>query len=150
MADRIVIMKDGHIQQVGTPAEVFHRPANTFVAQFIGAPSMNMLDAVWRGGRLHVAGQELAADLALSEGSALTVGIRPDDLVVSDQAGLFAGKVNVLEPLGTETLAYVDIGGREVIAKADGRTPPALGAHVQLAADLANMHLFDSTGKAIR
>jgi multiple sugar transport system ATP-binding protein len=150
MADRIVIMKDGHIQQVGTPAEVFHRPANVFVAQFIGAPSMNMLDAIWRGGRLHVVGQELAADLNLSEGSSLTVGIRPDDLVVSDAQGLIEGVVNVLEPLGSETLVYVDIGGREVIAKADGRMPPQLGARVQLAADLANMHLFDQSGKAIR
>jgi multiple sugar transport system ATP-binding protein len=150
MADRIVIMKDGHIQQVGTPAEVFHRPANVFVAQFIGAPSMNMLDAIWRGGRLHVLGQELAADLNLSEGSSLTVGIRPDDLVVSDAQGLVEGVVNVLEPLGSETLVYVDIGGREVIAKADGRMPPQLGARVQLAADLANMHLFDQSGKAIR
>jgi multiple sugar transport system ATP-binding protein len=150
MADRIVIMKDGHIQQVGTPAEVFHRPANVFVAQFIGAPSMNMLDAIWRGGRLHVVGQELAADLNLSEGSSLTVGIRPDDLVVSDAQGLVEGVVNVLEPLGSETLVYVDIGGREVIAKADGRMPPQLGARVQLAADLANMHLFDQSGKAIR
>lgn len=150
MADRIVIMKDGHIQQVGTPAEVFHRPANVFVAQFIGAPSMNMLDAIWRGGRLRVAGQALAADLNLSEGSSLTVGIRPDDLVVSDAQGLFEGVVNVLEPLGSETLVYVDIGGREVIAKADGRMPPQLGARVQLAADLANMHLFDQSGKAIR
>jgi multiple sugar transport system ATP-binding protein len=150
MADRIVIMKDGHIQQVGTPAEVFHRPANVFVAQFIGAPSMNMLDAIWRGGRLHVLGQELAADLNLSEGSSLTVGIRPDDLVVSDAQGLIEGVVNVLEPLGSETLVYVDIGGREVIAKADGRMPPQLGARVQLAADLANMHLFDQSGKAIR
>ena len=150
MADRIVIMKDGHIQQVGTPAEVFHRPANVFVAQFIGAPSINMLDAIWRGWRLHVAGQELAADLNLSKGSSLTVGIRPDDLVVSDAQGLFEGVVNVLEPLGSETLVYVDIGGREVIAKADGRMPPQLGARVQLAADLANMHLFDQSGKAIR
>ncbi|MCC5958322.1 MAG: sn-glycerol-3-phosphate ABC transporter ATP-binding protein UgpC [Rhodobacteraceae bacterium] len=150
MADRIVIMKDGHIQQIGTPAEVFHRPANTFVAQFIGAPSMNMLDARWQGGRLHLAGQDLTADLNLPDGSALTVGIRPDDLIVSETPGLFSGTINVLEPLGTETLAYVDIGnGYEVIAKASGRMPPKLGAHVDLVADLANMHLFDQNGKAI-
>jgi multiple sugar transport system ATP-binding protein len=109
-----------------------------------------MLDAIWKGGRLHVAGRELAADLKLSEGSSLTLGIRPDDLIVTEAEGLFQGKVNVLEPLGTETLAYVDIGGREVIAKADGRTPPKLGAQVHLTADLANMHLFDQSGKAIR
>lgn len=149
MADRIVIMKDGHIQQVGTPTEVFHKPANTFVAQFIGAPSMNMLDARWQGGRLHVAGQELGTELALAEGSAVTLGIRPDDLVVSPEPGLFSGRVNVLEPLGSETLVYVDIGGREVIARASGRNPPRLGESVHLAADLANMHLFDPSGKAI-
>ncbi|MGY6694822.1 MAG: ABC transporter ATP-binding protein [Roseinatronobacter sp.] len=149
MADRIVIMKDGHIQQIGTPAEVFHKPANTFVAQFIGAPSMNMLDARWQGGALHVAGQALPAKLSLPEDTALTVGIRPDDLQVSPGPGVFTGTVSVLEPLGTQTLVYVDIGGREVIAQASGRTPPHLGAHVSLAADLENMHLFDSSGKAI-
>ena len=149
MADRIVIMKDGHIQQIGTPAEVFHKPANTFVAQFIGAPSRNMRDARWQGGALHVAGQALPAKLSLPEDTALTVGIRPDDLQVSPGPGVFTGTVSVLEPLGTQTLVYVDIGGREVIAQASGRTPPHLGAHVSLAADLENMHLFDSSGKAI-
>ena len=149
MADRIVIMKDGHIQQIGTPAEVFHKPANTFVAQFIGAPSMNMLDARWQGGALHVAGQALPAKLSLPDDTPLTVGIRPDDLLVSPGPGVFSGTVSVLEPLGTQTLVYVDIGGREVIAQASGRTPPKLGAHVSLAADLENMHLFGSSGKAI-
>ncbi len=150
MADRIVIMKDGHIQQIGTPAEGFHKPANTFVAQFIGAPSMNMLDARWHGKRLHMAGEEMSVDLSLPEQSALTVGIRPDDLLVSDAPGVFSGTINVLEPLGAETLVYVDIGnGQEVIAKASGRQPPALGARVNLSLDPANMHLFDQTGKAI-
>ena len=79
----------------------------------------------------------------------MTVGIRPDDLQVSPGPGVFTGTVSVLEPLGTQTLVYVDIGGREVIAQASGRTPPHLGAHVSLAADLENMHLFDSSGKAI-
>lgn len=150
MADRIVIMKDGHIQQVGTPAEVFHQPANIFVAQFIGAPSMNMLPAQVKAGKLLVAGRavDLASDLA--EGSELTVGIRPDDLTVSDGPGLFEGTISVLEPLGSETLAYVDIGGREVVAQADGRTPPALGTKVQLTVDPANMHIFGADGVALR
>ena len=148
MADRIVIMKDGHIQQVGTPAQVFHEPANIFVAQFIGAPSMNMLQGMAQGGSVTVAGRSIARDTGQT--GPVTVGIRPDDLRVTDGPGSFEGRITVLEPLGSETLAYVDIGGAEVVARADGRTPPALGAVVQLAVDPANLHLFGPDGVAIR
>ena len=150
MADRIVIMKDGHIQQVGTPAEVFHEPANMFVAQFIGAPSMNLLPATVEGGRVTIAGQVVDLPRANAAGQGVTVGIRPDDLRVSEGAGLFRGTISVLEPLGSETLAYVDIGGVEVVARADGRQPPELGASVNLSADVANMHVFDASGQALR
>jgi multiple sugar transport system ATP-binding protein len=148
MADRIVIMKDGYIQQVGTPAEVFHKPANIFVAQFIGAPSMNMLAGAAQGGSVTVAGRSIARDTGQT--GPVTVGIRPDDLRVTDAQGSFEGRITVLEPLGAETLAYVDIGGAEVVARADGRAPPALGAVVQLAVDPANLHLFGADGVAIR
>ena len=76
MADRIVIMKDGAIQQVGTPAEVYHAPANTFVAQFIGAPAMNLLDGVWSGGRVRLShGSEIALpDLHATGGAARAAG----------------------------------------------------------------------------
>jgi len=150
MADRIVIMKDGHIQQVGTPAEVFHQPANTFVAQFIGAPSMNMLPARYAGGQIEAAGRKIAVVLPLPDGAELTLGIRPDDLTVSETPALFEGKVNVLEPLGAETLAHIDIGGRDLIAKADGRTPPAVGSTVHLSVETANLHFFDASGEALR
>lgn len=151
MADRIVIMKDGHIQQVGTPADVFHKPRNIFVAQFIGAPSMNLMDATYADGQIRAAGATVALPLDMAPGTALTLGIRPDDLTVTAGPGLFSGTVSVLEPLGTETLVYVDIGrGHEVIAKADGRSPPALGATVNLTAEAANMHLFNTNGEALR
>ncbi|MFN3844632.1 MAG: ABC transporter ATP-binding protein [Paracoccaceae bacterium] len=149
MADRIVIMKDGYIQQIGTPAEVFHKPANTFVAQFIGAPSMNMLDAVYANGHLTVDGDRLAVVLPLADGTPLTLGIRPDDLVVTADPGLFRGRISVLEPLGSETLAYVDIGGREVVAKASGRNPPAVGETVHLTADPQALHVFGPDGLSI-
>jgi multiple sugar transport system ATP-binding protein len=150
MADRIVIMKDGHIQQVGTPFEVFHHPVNMFVAQFIGAPSMNMLPAILENGRVIVAGKNIDLPLAAAGGAGVTVGIRPDDLRVTDAPGLFTGTISVLEPLGAETLAYVDIGGQEVVARADGRNPPKLGATVHLSADVANMHVFAANGEALR
>ncbi|MEP3279645.1 MAG: sn-glycerol-3-phosphate ABC transporter ATP-binding protein UgpC [Stappiaceae bacterium] len=152
LADRIVIMRDGHIQQVGTPFDVYHRPANTFVAQFIGAPSMNMLNGTWNDGAIHLEGglQVPAAEKSATNGSSVVLGLRPDDLVVSDSAPLFEGQVNVLEPLGADTLVYVGIEGQEVIAKASGRTPPALGATVSLSANPDNIYLFDAgTGEAL-
>ena len=152
MADRIVIMKDGHIQQVGTPAEVYHQPANTFVAQFIGAPSMNMVPGlVQGGGTIDLAtGGTLAFQRDLPEGRRIILGIRPEDLHPDPGKGVIEGTVNVREPLGHETLIYVGTSDGDVIAKADGRVPPELGATVQLGADPENLHIFDAeTGEAL-
>jgi len=153
MADRIVIMKDGHIQQVGTPAEVYHQPANTFVAQFIGAPSMNMIPGVaGSGGRIKLStGGSLAFGRALPEGRDIILGIRPEDLQAGHATGVIEGAVNVREPLGHETLIYVDTPNGDVIAKADGRLPPEVGEVVHLGAAPENMHVFDAqTGEALR
>ncbi|WP_306120077.1 MULTISPECIES: sn-glycerol-3-phosphate ABC transporter ATP-binding protein UgpC [unclassified Roseitalea] len=152
MADRIVIMKDGYIQQVGTPAEVYHKPANTFVARFIGAPSMNMIPgAVNGGGTLALeTGGTLAFDRPLPEGRKVTLGVRPEDLGPGHDNPVIEGKVTVREPLGHETLIYVGTASGEVIAKADGRTPPEVGETVRLGALTENMHVFDAeTGEAL-
>ncbi len=149
MADRIVIMKDGYIQQVGTPSEVYHKPANTFVAQFIGAPSMNILPGepveggiALPGGRVLPTGSELVNDVL--------VGVRPDDLHPDPEAPLIEGMVTVREPLGSETLIYVATEAGEVIAKADGRTPPEVGELVRLGAARDDIHVFDSrSGKVL-
>ncbi|WP_336065017.1 sn-glycerol-3-phosphate ABC transporter ATP-binding protein UgpC [Nitratireductor rhodophyticola] len=152
MADRIVIMKDGYIQQVGTPLEVYHKPTNTFVAQFIGAPSMNMLPGNWAGKGVKL-GDGLGIDLperSASEGADVILGIRPDDLVVTGGNGLFSGTVNIVEPLGADTLVYVGVNGHEVIAKASGREPPKAGDTVKLTANAGEMHLFDAkSGEAL-
>ncbi|MDP4991796.1 MAG: sn-glycerol-3-phosphate ABC transporter ATP-binding protein UgpC [Marivita lacus] len=152
MADRIVIMKDGHIQQVGTPAEVYHKPANTFVAGFIGAPSMNMLSGSVSQGKLRLgSGTMLELGLDMAEGRAVTVGVRPEDLHPGDGPALVRGPVTVREPLGHETLIYVGAEGQEVIAKADGRTPPEVGQEVTLTAAVETLHIFDAaTGDALR
>ena len=152
MADRIVIMKDGHIQQVGTPAEVYHKPANTFVARFIGAPSMNMLSGTVADGALRLgSGEVLEMGLNAVDGHAVTVGVRPEDLHPGAGPALVRGPVTVREPLGHETLIYVGTEGQEVIAKADGRTPPEVGEEVTLTAALDTLHIFDAaTGNALR
>ncbi len=151
MADRIVIMKDGHIQQVGTPDEVYHAPANTFVAQFIGAPSMNMLQGVGAEGGISLpSGIQFRGPLA-PNGVPLVLGVRPDDLHLDDGEPLVEGQVAVREPLGHETLIYVTTQGGEIIAKADGRRPPDVGETVRLRARPDRVHIFDAaTGQAIR
>lgn len=149
MADRIVIMKDGHIQQVGTPEDVYRNPANTFVARFIGAPSMNLVEGEARAGAIRLPGG-VDIDLKAAEGP-VTLGIRPDDLRPVEANGLLRGTVSVTEPLGPETLIYVDTPAGEMIAKASGRMPPKVGAQVDLGADLPDIHVFDrTTGEAIR
>lgn len=146
MADRIVIMKDGHIQQVGTPAEVYHKPANTFVARFIGAPSMNMLSArVTDGGVTLEGGQRVAVEFdKIPEVSDVLIGVRPDDLHPDDINPIISGRVTVLEPLGPETLIYVETPSGEVIAKADGRNPPKVGDTVYLGAGVEHLHMFNA------
>ena len=152
MADRIVIMKDGYIQQVGTPSEVYHKPANTFVAKFIGAPSMNLLEGTFRdGGVTLIGGKQVALNFnAASNGREVLVGVRPDDFHPDDVNPIIGGKVTVLEPLGPETLIYVDTPSGEVIAKADGRSPPQVGETVSLGAGSEHLHVFDAeTGDAL-
>ncbi|MGD1886942.1 MAG: ABC transporter ATP-binding protein [Cohaesibacteraceae bacterium] len=153
MADRIVIMKDGHIQQIGTPAEVYHSPANTFVAQFIGAPSMNLLQGTYEDGAvklfndvsLPLPGKEIA------NGRDVLLGVRPEDIgPASNGSALLNGQVSVAEPLGAETLIYVDVAGTEIIASGSGRNPPKAGDAIGLSADPASMHLFDAnTGTVV-
>ncbi|KMW59381.1 Maltose/maltodextrin transport ATP-binding protein MalK [Candidatus Rhodobacter oscarellae] len=152
MADRIVIMKDGHIQQVGTPSEVYHTPANTFVAQFIGAPAMNMLpgQAVENGAILLKTGDLVKADLPVGTGRQVTLGVRPEDLTDAAAEPFLEGQVALREPLGHETLIYVTTEMGEFIAKADGRRPPEVGATVRLGAEQENLHIFDAeTGSAL-
>jgi multiple sugar transport system ATP-binding protein len=156
MADRIVIMKDGWIQQTGTPAEVYHSPANVFVAQFIGAPSMNLMPVGMEAGWVILPGGGVfEVPFAGAAGTeTATLGIRPSDLSVLAQddprEAVFEGVVSVIEPLGSETLVHVSAQGQELVAQASGRTPPAPGESVRLWADPAETHLFDTaTGVAL-
>ncbi|MCV6594695.1 MAG: sn-glycerol-3-phosphate ABC transporter ATP-binding protein UgpC [Silicimonas sp.] len=153
LADRIVIMKDGHIQQVGTPSEVYHTPANMFVAQFIGAPAMNMIagEALENGDISLESGGRIAVDAAPGAGRKLVLGVRPEDLSTGAEKPILTGKVALREPLGHETLIYLETPAGEVIAKADGRRPPEIGAMVELGAAPENLHLFDAdTGATLR
>jgi multiple sugar transport system ATP-binding protein len=161
LADRIVIMRDGYVEQVGTPAEVFDRPVNTFVAGFIGSPPMNQLEAVVSGGRGRLSdGVEvpLPAGLKLGEGQPIVVGFRPDSFAPrghslhgADQSLSVTRPVLIAEPLGTETLLFAELGGREVQGKMLNPRAVAPGEMLEFTLDLARLHVFDkASGKSLR
>jgi multiple sugar transport system ATP-binding protein len=154
MADRIVVMHDGLVEQIGSPLELYDRPANLFVAGFIGSPAMNFLEgAVRRDGAARVetaAGARLplpaAADAA--EGRAVVYGVRPEHLDLADDG--FDAEVVVVEPTGSETQVFVRIGAQEIVAVFRERHRFAPGQKIRLRPRAAAAHVFDAaTGKRI-
>lgn len=148
MADRIVVMNNGLVQQVGPPLELYDRPANIFVAGFIGSPGMNFLPATFsKSGRAEavlVDGQKLRLPdgLPLSDGAAIMVGLRPEHLALSAEEGLSA-QVGVIEPLGLSTQFYARAAELELCVFALGRPVVRAGDVVRLSIDPAALHVFD-------
>ncbi|HEY6086288.1 MAG TPA: sn-glycerol-3-phosphate ABC transporter ATP-binding protein UgpC [Burkholderiaceae bacterium] len=145
MADRIVVMHDGLIEQIGTPLELFDRPRNLFVAQFIGSPAMNVFAGTLRSGAVEGLGQRWplpALASSAAEGQAVQYGIRPGDLSLA-AAGI-AAKVIVIEPTGAETELLVEVGGQQLILVMHGRTEVKPDQTVHLAVDAEKAHVFDA------
>ena len=159
LADRIVVMRDGRIEQIGAPTELYRRPVSMFVARFIGSPSMNMIPGAVAEGSGAVALDGIGTLSGLGElsrasaGRRIFLGVRPDDLRVATEAGGGAlsleARVGVIEPLGPETLVYAEVGGRELVAKADGRISLRRGDVVRLVADADELHVFDAETEAV-
>ncbi len=161
LADRIVIMRDGHVEQVGTPSDVFEHPVNTFVAGFIGSPPMNQLDARVSSGKAVLSdGLEvpLPADARVSEGQEIVVGFRPESFAPrghslhgADQSLMVNRMVTIAEPLGTETILFASVGGQEIQGKMLNPRPVAPGEQLEFTLDLQRLHVFDkATGKTLR
>jgi multiple sugar transport system ATP-binding protein len=138
LADRIAVMDAGRIRQLGTPREVFQRPANTFVANFIGSTPMNLLDAAVAGDGVRVGGTVLelpeAARGQVADGEPVVLGVRPEYLRVSasGQPGSLHGTVLVVEGLGTSALVSVEVGDATVAATVPEGSEPEIGAEVWL------------------
>lgn len=149
MADRIVVMRDGHIEQIGTPLQLFDRPRNRFVAQFIGSPSMNLIEGkLVRNGAgdfvdAHGHLWPVAGLNGTEHGRAVTYGIRPSDLAVGESHGSARARVVVVEPTGAETELMVDVGGQRIVAVHPGRTNALPESLVGLVADPSRGHVFD-------
>jgi len=143
MADRIVVMHDGIIEQIGTPLELFDRPGNLFVAQFIGSPAMNVMTGRVMGGAVQALGARwpLPPGVALADGDEVHYGVRPGDLHLVAQG--IAARVVVVEPTGAETELLLEVGGQKLTLVMHGRTDarPDDTVHVQLEA--AKAHVFD-------
>ncbi|MFN0183950.1 MAG: ABC transporter ATP-binding protein [Aquabacterium sp.] len=143
MADRIVVMHDGRIEQIGTPLELFDRPGNLFVAQFIGSPSMNILEATVGGGAAQALGAAwpLPPGAACADGARVHYGIRPTDIALA--ASGIPASVVVTEPTGAETELVVEVGGRQLVMVMHGRTAAQPGETVHLEVQAAHAHVFD-------
>ncbi len=143
LADRVVVLKDGLIEQVGSPLELYDHPANQFVAQFIGMPSMNMVAANAIPSFSSQTRGQLPGDGFL--------GVRPEGLRVhpgQDAAGV-PGRVDLVEALGADTLIHVDVDGVQLIARQNERTALRVGDAVAVELDPSVLHLFNRDGRAI-
>ncbi|WP_246998242.1 ABC transporter ATP-binding protein [Halosolutus gelatinilyticus] len=158
MGDRIAILNDGELQQIGTPLECYHTPANEFVAGFIGSPSMNFLDVTIRNGTLvhdeftYEPSAETAEALG-TDGTEYVLGIRPEDIeIVGDGTpGAIDATVNVVEPLGDVAHVHVDIGGESYTAAVNGTPNWGPGREIHVAFPEKDVHLFDGdTGDAVK
>ncbi|MDP9138122.1 MAG: sn-glycerol-3-phosphate ABC transporter ATP-binding protein UgpC [Pseudomonadota bacterium] len=153
MADRIVVLRDGVVEQIGAPLTLYDEPANTFVAGFIGSPAMNLLDGHIDGdGRRFLGGDGLAMPLAgtapLKAGMAVVLGIRPEHLniVSPGAAGSIAAEVVVVEPTGSETMVVARRGDIELTATSRWRPKVKAGERIGFKPDPAQLHLFNSAG----
>ncbi|GLQ17119.1 ABC transporter ATP-binding protein [Maritalea porphyrae] len=135
MADKIVVLQSGRIEQVGSPLELYNSPCNTFVAGFIGSPKMNLLSGK-----------------AAEKYNAHTIGVRPEHLSISDVKGDWEGVVGVSEHLGSDTFVHVHFDGSSepLTVRADGDLELEYGAKVYLTPDLKKLHRFDENGRAFK
>ncbi|KPF69692.1 sugar ABC transporter ATP-binding protein [Bosea sp. AAP35] len=154
LADRIVVLQGGRIEQIGTPLDLYNRPDNLFVAGFIGSPRMNLLPGtVARAGFVTVGegGHEIAcATGTLAPGASVTLGVRPEHLALAEGEGLPL-TIDLVERLGGESYLYgASPGLPQITLKLDGQSAHQRSETVFLALPSAQLHLFDQTGQAIR
>jgi ABC-type sugar transport system ATPase subunit len=162
MADKIVVLKDGNIEQVGSPHDLYHNPASRFVAGFIGSPKMNFLNGKIEAA--HEVGMEVRLDAGatvsvpvqpdkLLVGKPITLGVRPDDFSSSSaerEEIAIELDVDFVEHLGSVTYVYGNAGNEAVVARAPKAEPVISAGKIRLAASPADCHLFMTNGKALR
>ena len=156
LADRIVVMHDGIIEQIGTPLELFDKPGNLFVAQFIGSPSMNVFEGKLRALDDKYVVEALGVNWPVEhvsqgrDGQAVSYGIRPGDISIKTSGQGIPAKVIVIEPTGAETELLLEVGGTHIVTVMHGRTDAKPDDIVQLHIDANKAHIFEAqTGKRL-
>ncbi len=157
MGTRIAVMNGGRIQQVGTPLEVYDKPANVFVAQFIGTPPMNFFDATLtdNGTRLDAGKfslqvpKFLRGETASRSGAKVLVGVRPENVLEPSKSGRgetarISSTVEIVEPIGHEAIVHVRAGDALIVAAFDSHNMPKVGDQIDVVIELDSLHLFDS------
>ena len=151
MADRIVVMNGGRVEQVGAPVELYDKPVNTFVASFLGSPAMSFIPATVEDGAPDLArtgaGTPIRLPAACRPGSALMLGLRPENFTLADGAPDLAMDVDLVEPTGAETHLHGLCEGERIVAVIPGRPTARPGDRVGLALR-GGMHIFDAASKA--
>jgi len=148
LGDRIAVMRDGLVQQFGTPDDIYSRPATRFVAEFIGSPAMNIIDSQRTSGGLSAQGVELLLNgeqrgaLNGNAGAGISYGLRPESLVFSEKG--LPGTISMLEPTGPETYAMVDTAIGKLTARVAGKVHEHVGDNVFLSWAAEDAHLFDA------
>ncbi len=162
LGDRIVVLADGRIQQVGPPIEIYHAPVNRFVAGFIGTPPMNFLEGTVKqagdrvsfiadGARVELVPERVPSDVGAGS---VTLGVRPEDLQLeafapASPSNVLSGRVVLIERLGGTSHVHFEVGGRRLLATVSGDAIPAIGENVGVRVRSDRVHLFDAAGRAI-
>ena len=151
MGDRIAVLKDGVLQQIGTPRDLYEQPNNVFVAGFIGSPAMNLFtaDIVEGGIKFGTAVAKVDRDVfAKASGKKVTIGVRPEDVRISDKGEGLKVEVDVVEELGADGYLYghteVDGNRVDIVARVDGRTHPNAGDVIMITPVPEHIHAFDA------
>lgn len=166
MGDRIVVMKDGVMQQVDTPLEIYENPANRFVASFIGSPPMNFFtgslvsDAnglFFTNDTMSVKVADQHAQILNARGSQdIVLGVRPENIQDSvlqsnpDPDTLVSSKVEVVEPMGAEVMLYLSVGGNPFIARVDGKDQATAGQELKMSLDMSTARFFEPGAEGVR
>ena len=151
MADRIAVLDHGRIIQLGTPHDIYDRPATTFVAQLVGSPKINLMAAARENGTIHVPNSPIqlsASHLAGALPAAFTLGVRPED-VHPNSDGPFTGRIALIEPLGVETLLHIKTGEQTLVSTVPGMTRIQLGSDLRFDIVRERLHFFDSAGERL-
>jgi multiple sugar transport system ATP-binding protein len=151
LADRIAVLQHGQIVQVGAPRDIYDRPATIFVAQLVGAPRMNLVEATYDEGTLHLVGSQVRLQVA-ADGelpASLLFGVRPEDVILN-RDGAFGGEVLLVEPLGSETIIHIKSGDTVLQSVVPGMAGWRLGDTVRFNLASQRLHYFAVDGRRLQ